>query len=127
VKASLEALDAFLGQHQWYIIDGISADPANHEQLTTVLQIMGLGGRIKTFIPLLEARGLSSYVFLCYDWNYVIAAKEVDSALTRPMPSGFLSAIGHIQEGLLSGTWCIRHDISRIHFEEIGGTVDVIR
>jgi hypothetical protein len=83
---------------------------ANQDTFNKALHARGLdqGRKVHFLLPggetLWEA---GRYLFTCYDWSYIIAAKDFDLALQKVMSRDSIEAVGKIEEGGRLGTWFV--------------------
>ena len=120
VRIPRSSLDTFLKRH--------NLRPSNPKRLhqhdaaafDDLLARLGVKGEVRLFEPYLQSFKAPDHVFLCYDWVYVLAEKEVESSLKEEEPPmGFLNVIHQIQEdGLKVGTWVICFEEEWALFEE---------
>ncbi len=109
-RLSRETLNTFLSSKSASTIQGSRIYPENNAALTRILHSLGLDRqvRVRAIMPMGRNSAGSSYVFVCWDWNYVLYAKEVGTALPgRGVPAGFKEAVQKIQRDAALGVWCV--------------------
>ena len=109
-RLSRDTLNTFLSSKSASTIEGSKIYPENNAALTRLLHSLGLDPnvRIRALMPIGRNSRGSSYVFICWEWNYVLYAKEIGTALPgRGLPTGFKEAVRKIQKDAALGTWCV--------------------
>lgn len=109
-RLSRETLNTFLSSKSASTIEGSRIYPENNVALTKLLHGLGLDPqiRVRAIMPIGRNSKGSSYIFVCWEWNYVLYAKEIGTALPgRGIPTGFKEAIQKIQKDAAFGMWCV--------------------
>ena len=109
-RLSRDTLNTFLSSKSASTIEGSKIYPENNAALTRLLHSLGLDPnvRIRALMPIGRNSRGSSYVFICWEWNYVLYAKEIGTALPgRGLPAGFKEAVQKISKDAALGTWCV--------------------
>lgn len=111
IRVPRAILDAFLQSHN--LPPTIPKRmPLRYEQaISALFTRLGVKGKLGLFEPYLQGFEHSDHVFLCYDWVYVLAEKEVGSSLKKDVPEGFMDLakgqILHDENEVHIGTWVI--------------------
>lgn len=128
-RLSRDTLNAFLSSKSASTIEGSKIYPENNAALTQHLHSLGLDPnvRVRALMPMGRNSSRSSYVFVCWEWNYVLYAKEIETALPRRgLPKGFQESVQKIQKDAVLGTWCVSlTDEWGILREELGDSVRI--
>jgi hypothetical protein len=109
-RLSREPLNTFLSSKSASTIEGSRIYPENNAALTKLLHGLGLDPkiRVRAIMPIGRNSKGSSYIFVCWEWNYVLYAKEIGTALPgRGIPTGFKEAVQKIQKDAAFGVWCV--------------------
>lgn len=109
-RLSRDTLNGFLSSNTASFIEGSKIYPENNAALTRLLHSLGLDPnvRVRVLTPIGRDSNESSYVFVCWEWNYVLYAKEIGTALSgRGLPTGFKEAVQKIQKDATLGIWCV--------------------
>ena len=109
-RLSREPLNTFLSSKSASTIEGSRIYPENNAALTKLLHGLGLDPqiRVRAIMPIGRNSKGSSYIFVCWEWNYVLYAKEIGTALPgRRIPTGFKEAVQKIQKDAAFGVWCV--------------------
>ena len=111
VKLNRSAMNSFLTKHNQAPLSEMSHMEMYVEKMAALFTSLGVKGRLRIFEPWVSIFQGSDYVFLCYDWVYVLASKEVEMSLTRKMPDGYLEVVKQIKEDdddeTHVGTWVV--------------------
>lgn len=111
-RLSRDTLNAFLSSKSASTIESSKIYPENNAALTRLLHSQGLDPqvRVRALMPIGRNSKASSYIFVCWEWNYVLYAKEIGTALLPGKglpPTGFKEAVQEIQMDAALGTWCV--------------------
>jgi hypothetical protein len=119
IRIPRASLDAFLERHGLPPSTPKRMFEEEIEALDDLFIKLGVKGKIRLFEPYLESFEKADHVFLCYDWVYVLAEKEVDSSLRKTSPpAGYLEVAEQINKCGKVGTWVICYEEEWVLFQK---------
>jgi hypothetical protein len=88
-KLSVAKFDEFLAANGLGPTEGhqpLSNEAADIAKLFTA---KGVDCEVRIFVPYVTGFNQSQYLFVCYDWIHVLAAREIKGELQKPVPPAF--------------------------------------
>lgn len=124
-------VDAFLKSHNLHPTIPGHLRPSDLGAIPGLLTSLGVESKVRLFEPVLEGFKESDRLFLCYDWVYVLAEKQVEASLKKLLPEGFLEVVGNKilqdrQKAIVgTGVICFEQEWGLIEEEKFAGSVPI--
>lgn len=133
IRISRSNLDAFLQRHNLHPSTPRRLFKEHAKAVSQLFARLGVQGKLRLLEPHLINFKPADHVFLCYDWVYVLAEKEVESSLKKmEPPKGFWEVVREIVDNddeeagkAKVGTWvlCIEEEWGLYRDEKFQDTV----
>ncbi|TKA62743.1 hypothetical protein B0A49_13260 [Cryomyces minteri] len=88
-KLSVAKLDDFLKANGLNPIEGYHPFPDEAADIAKLFKAKGVNCEVKIFVPHVTGFSRSHHLFVCYDWLYVLASRDIGGELQKPVPPTF--------------------------------------
>jgi hypothetical protein len=88
-KLSVAKFDDFLVVNGLCPNEGSQPLPDEEADIAKLFKAKGVDCEVGIFVPHVTGFNQSQYLFVCYDWIHVLAAREIKGELQKPVPPAF--------------------------------------
>ncbi|USP74526.1 uncharacterized protein yc1106_01800 [Curvularia clavata] len=88
-KFSISAFDDFLVANGLPSLGGYQPFPDEDEAIAKLFRDHGIDCEVRVFVPQMEGFSDSHHLYVCCDWVYVVAQKDIDSVFQEPISPEF--------------------------------------
>ncbi|KAF2178260.1 hypothetical protein K469DRAFT_718362 [Zopfia rhizophila CBS 207.26] len=89
-KLSVSDFDVFLTASGLPPIGGgYQPGPKEAEDIAKLFRAKGINCEVRVFVPFVTGFDRSHHLFVCCDWIYVLAIKDIKGVLQKPVPPAF--------------------------------------
>lgn len=88
-KLSVTKFDNFLMANGLNPTEGYRLFPHEAADVAKLFRAKGVDCEARVFVPYATGFNNSQYLFVCCDWIFVLAAREIEGELQKPVPPAF--------------------------------------
>lgn len=88
-KLSVAKFDNFLKANRLNPTEGYHPFPEEAADTAKLFRAKGMNCKVKVFIPYVAGFSRLQHLFVCCNWIYVLASREIEGELQKPVPSTF--------------------------------------
>ncbi|KAF1960952.1 hypothetical protein CC80DRAFT_590260 [Byssothecium circinans] len=89
-KLSVSEFDVFLTTNGLPPLEGgYQPSPEEAEDIAKLFRAKSIDCEVKVFVLFVAGFNRSHHLFVCYDWIHVLAVKDIEGVLQKPVPPAF--------------------------------------